>query len=147
MSTRSYICKELRTTKDTGMVLGIYCHFDGYEEHNGRILLEYYSSREKVNKLMKLGNLSMLAEKLEPEEGKPHNFGDWQWDVCLAYGRDRGEKGQSAKRISLNELLHDSWIEYVYLYTLDNEWKLAVLNSNGEIMLTPITPVYPDNLL
>ena len=75
----------------------VYCHWDGYLEHNGRILLEHYDSA-KANHLVALGDLSSLA----PEIGEKHPFS--QFDVsedqrvnydnwCTFYGRDRGETG------------------------------------------------------
>ena len=140
MSTRSYICKELRTTKKTGNVLGIYCHYDGYIEHNGYILSNYYNTKEKVNELMALGNLSSLAEHPSPKEGETHCFEEPFNDVCIAYGRDRHEKGQKAKKVELKTILTDGWIEYVYLYTLKGEWQLVDINGKGEIVYFPIFP-------
>lgn len=75
----------------------VYCHWDGYLEHNGRILMEYYDSA-KANHLVALGDLSSLASEI----GEKHPFS--QFDVaedqrvnydnwCTFYGRDRGETG------------------------------------------------------
>ena len=38
MSTRSYICMEVGDNR----YKTIYCHFDGYLDYNGKMLLEYY---------------------------------------------------------------------------------------------------------
>jgi len=67
----------------------VYCHWDGYLDHNGRILLEYYNSA-KANQLVALGDLSSLGEEI----GEKHGFDDRSnpnW--CTFYGRDRGETG------------------------------------------------------
>ena len=65
MSTRSYIT--MKTGDDT--YRGVYCHYDGYLEYNGRMLLEHYNTQERVERLLSLGCISSLKEKLEPEAG------------------------------------------------------------------------------
>lgn len=82
-------------------VKSVYCHWDGYLEHNGAILQEHYDSA-KANNLVALGDLSSLSSEL----GEKHAFS--QFDVpaeeveayktqtknwCTFYGRDRGETG------------------------------------------------------
>lgn len=69
----------------------IYCHWDGYPSHNGKILLEFYNTDEKVNELLSLGNISSLREKLKPEDGQEHDFDNPAKNVTIAYHRDRGE--------------------------------------------------------
>ncbi len=81
-------------------VKSVYCHWDGYLEHNGAILQKYYDSA-KANNLVALGDLSSLA----PEIGEEHPFGYHGTDMsaeeynakfsgmCTFYGRDRGETG------------------------------------------------------
>lgn len=123
MSTRSYICIETEQTKVNGKMLGIYCHWDGYPENNGRILVNYYKDREKVKRLIALGNLSSLGPHITPNPKMNHSFDDPQDNVCVAYGRDRGEEDTEPKFVTLDDLMDESsWIEYVYVYTLDNEW-------------------------
>ena len=102
MSTRSYICMEVGDDQ----YKTIYCHSDGYLSHNGALLLKYYSDREMVERLLERGDLSSLEKKIEPEPGHPHSF-DWdkrQKDVCVFYGRDRGDKNIQAEPLTLEEL-------------------------------------------
>lgn len=99
MGTSSSIAIE----RHDGTVAQITSHWDGYYSHVGRILLESYSTAERLEELIALGNLSSLG----PELGEPHAF-DWHcqdpeayerlghvW--CTAYGRDRGEAEQEAR--------------------------------------------------
>jgi hypothetical protein len=77
----------------------VYCHWDGYLEHNGAILQEHYDS-SKANQLVALGDLSSLR----PEIGEKHAFSrlevpmdDEAYDklygnMTTFYGRDRGEQ-------------------------------------------------------
>ena len=79
----------------------VYCHWDGYLEHNGAILQEHYDS-SKANHLVALGDLSSLR----PELGEKHAFSQFDLPAeeveayktltenwCTFYGRDRGETG------------------------------------------------------
>ena len=85
MATRSTIS----ILETTGTVKQIYCHWDGYFDHNGRILKTFYKTPELVKQLISLGNLSVLAENINPTED--HSFDSPQEGVCVYYGRDRGE--------------------------------------------------------
>ena len=122
MSTRSYICKE----NEDGTYTGIYCHWDGYLDHNGRMLLEHYNTIEKVNSLLKLGNISFLDCELEPNPKLPHNFENKQDGVTFAYGRDKGEAEQEAHTVSLEDLNQDLFIEYIYVFIQDKKWKYFI---------------------
>ena len=85
-------------------VKSVYCHWDGYLEHNGQILQEHYDSA-KANHLVALGDLSSLQKQI----GEEHPFGYHGTDMsadeynakfrdmCTFYGRDRGEEGTDFK--------------------------------------------------
>ena len=119
MSTRSNIGIEI----SKGKYKYIYCHSDGYLTYNGAMLIDHYKDREKVEKLINLGDISVLKRKIDPDPTKPHSFdyNQRQDDVVVAYGRDRGETGTEARIGTLKDMC-DGWIEYVYIYTLDNKW-------------------------
>lgn len=111
----------------------IYCHWDGYLEHNGRILFDHYTSQADAEKLAALGDLSVLGPKIgvkhpfdKPTFGTPayENHIRRFDDMCLAYGRDRGETGvEAATGDSLAAVWPDneSWVEFVYVWT-DGKW-------------------------
>jgi hypothetical protein len=46
------------------IVKSVYCHYDGYLEHTGRVLLERYNSA-KANELVALGDNSGVQETIE----------------------------------------------------------------------------------
>ena len=96
MGTRSTIA----LLRNDGAVAQIYCHWDGYLEHNGQILNDHYNTYEKVEELIALGDLSTLERNI----GVKHPFGpDYniagdadEWEkkygkMCVVYHRDRGE--------------------------------------------------------
>lgn len=86
MSTRSAI---IRATEG-GSYEGIYCHYDGYETGVGKTLLDHYSDPEKVKRLIALGSISQLGQRVEPIGA--HSFGQREDGTTVAYHRDRGEK-------------------------------------------------------
>jgi hypothetical protein len=61
MATRSTIALEYAD----GTVGQIYCHWDGYLEHNGQILQNHYTDPFKVRSLLDGGDTSTLANDVE----------------------------------------------------------------------------------
>lgn len=117
MSTHCLIC---RKNADKSYDL-IYCHSDGYYEHTGYILNKHYNTKERVDNLIALGDLSILKEKLNPTTDW-HSFDKREPDVCVAYGRDRHEKDVGPHHCSTIDINAE---EYMYLYE-NGEWYTAV---------------------
>lgn len=105
MATRSTIALEYAD----GTVEQVYCHWDGYLTHNGKILQEHYSNPFILRDLIDLGDISSL----KPTVGTKHAFSQFELraeevagfkllteDMCTFYGRDRGEDGVSAKKFN-----------------------------------------------
>lgn len=116
MATRSRI----GILNEDGTVSSVYCHWDGYPSHNGRILSTSYTDTEKVRKLINLGSISFLDDEVETSD--PHTFEKPKEGVTVAYHRDRGED-YNPPRIngSLDEYFEDDNEEYGYLF-VDGEW-------------------------
>ncbi len=72
MATRSTIAVQ----HNDGTISQIYCHWDGYLEYNGKILLTHYSTLESVEDLVKYGDMSSLKSCT---------------NLCVFYHRDRNE--------------------------------------------------------
>ena len=66
MATRSRI----GILNDDGTVDSIYCHWDGYLSHNGKILFEHYTDPAVVQELIALGDISSLGIDI----GEKHPF-------------------------------------------------------------------------
>lgn len=112
----------------------IYCHWDGYPEHNGYILQNCYDS-VKANKLVSMGDLSSLGADI----GEQHDFGRMMDDSmytdiggnvacskdCTFYTRDRGEENATFKSFDSYEAFLDyytgSGCEYFYIMK-DGVW-------------------------
>lgn len=107
----------------------VYCHWDGYLQHNGRILQKDYDS-VKANHLVALGDISSLKEDI----GEKHEFDGYNRTdeerakyehMTTFYGRDRGEKGCEFKSFmdfeSLVEFFDSCGGEYAYIMK-DGVW-------------------------
>ena len=90
MGTRSTIALEFAD----GTVEQVYCHWDGYLEHNGAILAEHYSDPFKLRDLIDLGDMSSLGERI----GTQHAFDKAPEGECTFYLRDRKEQGCGKKK-------------------------------------------------
>jgi hypothetical protein len=128
MGTRSRIGIE-----QAGVIISVYCHWDGYPAYNGAILQEHYDSARTAD-LLCLGDMSVLGKEL----GEEHQFSRMEvpedqreayealtknW--CTFYGRDRGEKGTEFKTAKSFEQFLDQCegcgAEYYYVLKND-EW-------------------------
>lgn len=120
MATRSTIALEYAD----GTVDQIYCHWDGYLSNNGEMLLDHWQDPFKVQKMMQLGDLSVLGTDI----GDQHSFADAaDYKECTFYGRDRGEKGVSAKRFKDFEdyRANHQYEEFEYILRNDGHWYVA----------------------
>jgi len=115
MGTRSTIALEFAD----GTVQQVYCHWDGYLEHNGKILAEHYSDPFKLRDLIDRGSISSLGEKI----GKKHTFGVSGTDATTFYARDRGEELQVEKFNDFQDyLVNHQYEEYEYILRKDGNW-------------------------
>jgi hypothetical protein len=114
MATRSLIAIE----KQNDVYDAVYCHFDGYLQHNGKVLLENYTTEEKVNELISKGEMSGLKETV---------------DKCEFYTQ-RGEDLHVTKDISytdLREKAQDMGCEYIYVFfPAEGTWQYSEDEDN-----------------
>ena len=95
MSTRATIaCKQ-----EDGRYAAIYLHFDGYQDHTGRVLKEHYPSIESARTLVEGGDIRSLAN-----DGTPERFTDGNRTVVMP------------TRAALHEFARNCGTEYVYLF-------------------------------
>ena len=121
MGTRSDIIVKL----SDGSWKRIYCHWDGYLDHNGEILFRHYNSQERAETLVEPGDLSSLRENCEKPEG--HTFDTPAEGYCVYYGRDRGESNAAGRTGQSMEAVwppDGSWTEYAYVWD-GAKWSVA----------------------
>ena len=128
MATRSTIALEFAD----GSVSQVYCHWDGYLDHNGRILENHYSDPFKLQKLIDEGDLSSLGDEI----GEKHSFDWYNNDVaqyerygksglwCTFYRRDRAEERVDARHFKDFEeyVKKGQREEYDYILRKDGKW-------------------------
>ena len=133
-------------------VKSVYCHWDGYLEHNGAILQEHYDS-VKANQLVALGDLSSLR----PEIGEKHAFSQFELraeevagfkllteNMCTFYGRDRGETGTEWKThtnfVDFFAEVEGSWCEWYYIMR-DGVWYVGNCHKTDEQFYQKLVPL------
>ena len=133
-------------------VKSVYCHWDGYLEHNGAILQEHYDS-VKANQLVALGDLSSLR----PNIGEKHKFSPFDCDeltseefekryggMCTFYGRDRGETGTEWKThtnfVDFFAEVEGSWCEWYYIMR-DGVWYVGNRYEKDEQFYQKLVPL------
>ena len=141
MGTRSRIGYELPDHS----VVSVYCHWDGYVERNGRILVEHYQDREAVKELIDGGSMSSLrtshvweTKAVRDENGKivTNEDGSLMYEPTRSeqplYYTERGEE-LSVQHTSFDDFCNNSWCEeYAYLYDLNGNWKAYKIGWSKE---------------
>ena len=109
MATRSRIAIE----NQDGTITSIYCHWDGGIGTNGERLSQNYTTKELVNELIALGDISSLGETTED---------------TVAYARDQGEELNQTTFDNTPTLFEDGFengVEFVYCFIRDGFWLVS----------------------
>ncbi len=121
MATRSAI--GIKNKK--GEIKAVYCHWDGYPDWVGRVLVENYDTAGKIEELLALGDISSLGQRVKPNENEVHTYDRPVEDVTIAYHRDRNDELIPADTSqNIEEFIakfKDCWCEYFYVFE-DGEW-------------------------
>jgi len=144
MATRSTIAIEAAD----GTVKQVYCHWDGYLDHNGKILLAHYSDAAKAAALVALGSISSLRK----EVGEKHSFDErferddprYQWTT--AYHRDRGEDHDVHEFANFEAYRKDhQYEEFEYILRNTGEWQVAAYSEDYVPLAEAIAAEMIDN--
>jgi len=118
MATRSRIGLLL----ETGYVLSVYHHWDGYPEWLGVTLKEKFNTYEKIAELIDGGDISCCDSD-----------SDWNLqkvDLHVQYYNDRGENTEPRLDTTVEDYLSKGE-EFAYLFE-NNEWVCYKLPYQGE---------------
>ena len=133
MATRGNIA----IVNEDGSITSIYCHYDSYPQYVGKMLLNHYNNVGIINELMELGDLSSLGENLY---AAGHTWAAPIEGVCVAYGRDRGEKGVESRVFKsieqYNRNADNSGVNYQYLFD-NGKWTYRNVHKGTWKELTP----------
>lgn len=109
MSTRSTIALE----HADGTVEQVYCHYDGYISHNGKILLEQYSDPFKLRDLIDCGDMATFGEPFAA----------------------RGEELIVRRYKNVDEYFDEcQQEEYDYILRTDGKWYVRSYHFNYDLM-------------
>lgn len=113
MATRSSIA----LLNPDASLSSVYCHWDGYLEHNGKILVEHYATQSQARQLLDHGNISVLARHMTPLHPDEHSFDKPEQDVCVFYRRDRNEDNEGSVYKTISDWIENDFagIEFYYL--------------------------------
>jgi hypothetical protein len=115
MGTRSNIAY----AKEDNKIVASYCHYDGYIEHNGVMLLKHYNGEKQARDLVDNGYMSSLKSTIdEINHGRLNDRGRVHEDEPTEYANEF---------IFMNDL-EALWIEFVYLFK-DGKWYVAESDS------------------
>lgn len=153
MSTHAIL--NVRDITDPDLFWQVYVHFDGYPDGVGHMLLHHYQDLDKVQQLVKLGDLSYLGKTpdaspwtikyglpfntndafkaLPKEEQKRLHRADMDQNYTFAYGRDRQEENTQATKISrlvLEHKLNQFADDVIYKVDFDY-WYVFEPDENG----------------
>ncbi len=125
MSTRSQIgVKNL-----DGSIEIVYCHSDGYFSHNGQMLFTHHNNEAAARKIVSLGGVSFLDERLEPSGPHSFDYSVREAGCSTFYARDRGDAGGLAEKDvhpNFNDYAENgNHQEYAYLYDVGRKAWIA----------------------
>ncbi len=144
MGTRSRIGIEM----PDHTVVSVYCHWDGYPEYNGKMLVKYYQDREDVEDLVDGGSMSSLRTRstwgtgsmLRDEDGEiicdSEGFHMYENDrePQPLYYIERGED-EPPSHTSFDAFVRGMCgEEYAYLYDLNGNWKAYKIGDRAGIV-------------
>ena len=132
MATRSRIGLLL----ETGFVLSVYHHWDGYPQWLGVTLQKKFNTKEKVSELIDGGDISSCDSDTDWNLEKVDNH--------VQYYNDRGEKTEP--RLDLNqEDFFANGEEYAYIFEPNGKWSCYDLHPTIPQLIS-IPPNFPKEL-
>ena len=123
----------------------IYCHYDGYIKGVGKTLFDHFQNQDKIEKLMELGDISILAENIDCPDG--HFFKNPIEGYTIAYGRDRGENNTECfVDDSLIECGHNKNLkQYINYFWDGKQWFVAWRYLSKGNLLSELFDTSTDN--
>ena len=135
----------------SGVVRGIYVHSDGVAEHGGYTVVRHYRTREMVESLIALGDLSWVGKCVGEKVDFNAEHAAMVYEVpsqCLAYVRDRGEEWEHNRPTVFrdrDEFATGCWGGVIarYLFAYQPEQWLVFMRSGWVCARVPRERVLP----
>ena len=133
MSTRCRIGIE----HEDDTIESIYCHHDSYYSYVGKLLYMHYTDREKISKLMQLGDMSVLG--IEPinigwDKDIPYDNISHFYRACECYDEDDGKARISNSRQKFGELTAKFGGDFAYLFSKEDKWLVSCIYNNEDFV-------------
>ena len=134
MGTRSTIALEFAD----GTVEQVYCHWDGYLEHNGKILARHYMDPFKVKQLLALGAFSSLSNDVDETKETAYHSARGE-ELCINKYKNADEYFDCSQQEEYDYILRNvngtaTW--FVRYYETENTWmplEEAFINEQDRI--------------
>ena len=117
MATRSRIGLLLQT----GHVLSVYHHWDGYPEWLGVTLKKKFNTYDKIAELIDGGDISCCDSDTDWDRNEVESH--------VLYYNDRGENTEPKLHLNIDDYFAIGE-EYAYVYTLDHTWECYAINHS-----------------
>ena len=103
----------------------IYCNSNGYPSIVGQLLQLSYNNIEKIKELMRLGDIFILGENINPNFDLPHDYynNNFQRNVTVFYSRHLGESVEATRAKSLDNNFYTNSYEADFIYRFNIETK------------------------
>lgn len=125
MSTNANIGIE----RPDGTVLALFCKWDNYLDHTGRILLDQFADRRAVEALIAFGAPGTICNYVRTLRS------DFRCHINCSQQRVRPLRAGRSREFSRYRFNESE--EYVYLYTLQDEWLWAKYDSDFAPLTRP----------
>lgn len=123
---------------DKKEVTWTYVNFDGYLNGVGRMLIEHYNDQALAEKLVSMGDISVLKESMDCPVG--HSFNTPSPGCTVFYDRDRGEDNVKPRHGDLELYLHCNKDVIRYMFT-DGQWHVVRETSKKGLITSRYTPL------
>jgi len=125
MSTRSTIA----FARGNGIILQVYCHWDGYLAHNGKLLQEFYNDYALAEQLVIKGDISSLGKYITPTTDT-HSWINPEEGCTVYYGRDRDEDNVNPRQFtSFRDYIENARFEEFNYIWRTGEWFVSTGNG------------------
>lgn len=116
MGTRSFISIKHKDNTYSG----VYCHWDGSPDHNGKILKEDYQARSKVVDLIDGGDMSSLKTNTTWDSTFKEDSYTNTREAQPLYYYERGDEDVDPKHFKTYKQMYkyakDCWCEFIYTF-------------------------------
>lgn len=125
-------------------IISVYCHWDGYPEHTGKLLVQEYDNKEDLEDLIDGGDMSSIRTRemwrsgsalkenedlVKDAEGYIMYENDREPQPL--YYKERGEDNVDPQVCSFDEFVRME--QFSYLYDLNGTWKAYEWRSVGPV--------------